>query len=309
MSILVTGAAGFVGSHVVDALVARGEKVVAFDDLSTGDESNLRKDVPFIEADVADPRAVDEAFTRHRVTAVVHQAARINTGPNLHDEDPAVDVRVSVLGTLAVIKACLAARARLVFASSVAVYGRPDPARLPVDEDAPREPIASYGIAKKCAEDYLRWHEPAGLSYACLRYANVYGPRQPVYGEVGLAAIAVERLAQGKPLTLFGDGSQTRDFVFVEDAVRATLLALDARANLVLNVGSGRPSTVNDVFAALEKAHGRFPVERKPLRPGELGAFHAGVARARKALGYEAKVGLEEGLRRTLDWRKSCPTS
>lgn len=306
MRVLVSGAAGMIGSHVVDALIARGDEVIALDDLSRGDRANLNRAARFACIDVRDAEALAVlAAEVGPLDAVVHQASIINEGIDAENID--IDLGVNVRGTLNLIDFARKVGARrFVYASSVAVYGRPE--ILPAREDATLPtPIASYGIGKLAAEHYLRYaaeSEP-GLTYAALRYANIYGPRQALLGEVGAIRFFVENIVAGRPVHIHGDGEQCRDFLYVDDCVAVTLKALDSDENLVLNVGSGHPTTVNQVVAALGRVLGSPLVpERLARRHGEIGRFWCDTEKAAAKLGWTPVVDLDVGIGRTLEWRQ-----
>ena len=305
MRVLVTGAAGMIGSHVVEALLARGDQVIALDDLSRGDERNVPDGATFARIDITDSRALVSAFDRlGPFDAVLHEASIINQG--IDAEDVGQDVAVNIEGTLNLLRSASAGGVRrFVYASSVAVYGRPSV--LPATESATLpEPIASYGIGKLAAEHYVRYFANAStdMSYACLRYSNIYGPRQKPLGEVGVIGIFVERVAERAPLVQHGDGSQCRDFLYVGDCVSATLAALDSKSSLTLNVGSGRPTSVSELIAVLRDVTGNsIKVEQVPLRHGELGQFWCNIDLAKTSLPWTPSTSLRDGLRQTLDWR------
>ena len=298
-TVLVTGGCGFIGSHLVDRLIADGNTVVVLDDLSTGSLDNLDSRAVFYCGGVADRTLVDKVFARHQIDAVVHEAAHINT--SVLTERPSDDVRISVCGTINVIEASLEAGiGKFLYASSVAVYGQP--ATLPAAEDTPAAPIYSYGIAKMCAEEYVRFYGAVhGLDYHILRYGNVYGPRQPIYGEVGVVAIFTQRVLRNEPLIVYGDGTHQRDFVFVDDAVEATVRLLDLPGQDTFNVAAGRGITVNELFDAFERvAESRLVRVEKPERRGEIGRFFSSTEKLTQRLGWQPRVPLAEGIRRTI---------
>ncbi|AAM01938.1 TPA: SDR family oxidoreductase [Methanopyrus kandleri] len=302
--ILVTGGAGFIGSHVVEELVDRGHDVVVLDNFSVGCEENLREvrdDIEIVRADVTDPRAVERTFREYRPEAVIHLAAQVNVRYSM--ESPFVDARINALGTLNLVS--LAAEhdvERFVYASSGgAVYGEPE--YLPVDEEHPTRPISNYGVSKLAGEYYVRvYAERDGFEYVILRYANVYGPRQDPRGEAGVIPIFLLRAARGEPLTIFGDGEQTRDFVFVEDVARVTAEAVE-RGDGVYNIGTGRETSVNDIVNAVKAVTGvDVEVVYEDPRPGEVRRIYLDPSRAREELGFEPRVDLEEGIERTWEW-------
>jgi UDP-glucose 4-epimerase len=287
---IVTGGAGFIGSHLVDALVERGDEVVVVDDLSSGRRENVN---PGARLEQRDIRA---GFDALGADAVFHLAAQADVQTSMLR--PAHDAEVNVVGTISVLEAAREVGAPVVFTSTGgAIYGECDG---PAAEDAPREPISPYGIAKLCAEEYVRgWGRTHGLRNVVLRLANVYGPRQEAGLEGGVVAIFLERMARGEEAVIFGDGGQTRDFVYVGDVVRA-LLAAAGRAGGVINVGTGEETTVLDLHracAAVAGASGK--PRREAARLGDVRRSVLDVSRAETELGWRPEVGLEEGLRRT----------
>jgi UDP-glucose 4-epimerase len=302
MRILVTGAAGFIGSHVADALIQRGHEVVVVDNLSTGRRENLPAEARFIEMDLASPDLV-QVVKDVAPDVVDHHAAHADVYQSV--EDPAYDARVNVVGMLTLIQAAVSANVRkFIFASSGgAIYGDPD--TVPCDETQLERPISPYGASKKAGEVYLetmsRMH---GLDYTILRYPNVYGPRQHPYTEEGQVVSLFSRLMlSGKVPTIFGDGEQERDFVYVGDIVEANLRALDAGSGGTFNIGTGRGLTVNELYGRLKALTG-YQGEAKyaPARPGEVLRIALDASRAQDVLGWEAKTSLDEGLPATVDW-------
>ncbi len=306
MDCVVTGGAGFIGSNLVDALIARGDRVTVIDNLSTGKRSNLdlaiAHGVDLRVADVRDAGAISEIVVAQRPEAVFHLAAQIDVRTSV--EDPAEDATVNVLGTIAILEAAHAAGARRVVNSSTggALYGDAD--AIPTPEDYPITPLAPYGQSKYAAEGYCdlytRLH---GLSTVSLRYGNVYGPRQDVHGEAGVVAIFCGNLLDGRRPTVFGDGRQTRDWVEVSDVVRANLLAADADVAGPVNIGRGRETSVLELLHALVNVSDRGPPGEPrfaPERPGEVRRSCLDVERARRELGWEAQVELRAGLDRIL---------
>jgi UDP-glucose 4-epimerase len=299
---LVTGGAGFIGSNLVDALIARGDRVVVIDDLSSGKRSNLEnaeaRGAQLHVTDVRDVDAVSEIFGASRPSLVFHLAAQIDVRRSV--EDPVGDADANVLGTIAVLQAARAVGSRRVVFSSTGggLYGDAD--LLPTPEDHAIKPLAPYGQGKHAAEGYCeldaRLH---GLSTISLRYGNVYGPRQDVHGEAGVVAIFCGHLVDGTTPTVFGDGRQTRDWVEVGDVVRANLLAADSDVVGAINIGHGRETSVLDLLDALREASGgrTAAAEFAPERPGEVRRSCLDVTRAREQLGWEAEVELREGLR------------
>ena len=310
MRTLVTGGAGFIGSNLVDRLVQGGHEVVVVDDLSTGKGENLADAlrsgrVHLAEADIAGPDLAGVvAGTRPEV--VYHLAAQIDVRRSV--ADPALDARVNVLGTIQVAEAALAAGCRrLVFASSGGtVYGEPDPADLPIDESYPPRVTNPYGVSKRAAEDYLdSLASLHGLQPVSLRLGNVYGPRQDPHGEAGVVAIFCDRLLSDQPVTVFGDGRQTRDYVFVDDVVEAFVAAgeADTVAAARLNIGTAAQTSVLELYDALRAVTG-FGAEPglAPPRAGELQAIALDCALAERVLGWRPRLDLKAGLERTWAW-------
>ena len=303
MRSLVTGGAGFIGSHIVDALVARGDRVAVLDNLSTGRRANLdsalARGAELHVADVRDREAVGRVVAAARPELVFHLAAQIDVRYSV--EHPDQDAASNVLGTINVLEAARAAGARRLVNSSTGggLYG--DAHVLPTPEDHPIRPLAPYGQGKYAAEGYCELlRRLYGFSTISLRYGNVYGPRQDVHGEAGVVAIFCGRLLDGLPPTVFGDGRQTRDWVHVSDVVRANLLAADTGVTGPVNVGHGRETSVLELLDALgEVSDGRRLPEAQfaPERRGEVRRSCLDVSRARLTLGWEAEVSLRDGLR------------
>lgn len=299
MKVLVTGGAGFIGSHIVDALCAAGHQVVVVDNLSTGRRQNLRPDVPLYPLDLRSPDLGD-LIRAERPECICHQAAQASVSVSV--KQPLLDAEINVLGSLRLLEAARQAGVRkIVYASSGgAVYG--EPRYLPCDEDHPIAPLSPYGVSKYIVELYLRlYRDLYGLAYTVLRYANVYGPRQDPYGEAGVVAIFTCQMLRGQRPTIFGDGEQQRDFVYVTDVARANLLALTAADGQVLNIGSGRPTTVNALYQHLSRLTGfREPPVYGPPRPGDVYRTYVAIERARHHLGWQPTVDLETGLAATV---------
>jgi UDP-glucose 4-epimerase len=304
MRALVTGGAGFIGSNLVDALLARGDEVTVVDDLTTGRRENLdgalAGGAELLEQDIRDAGALAGVFERARPEVVFHLAAQIDVRRSV--AETAFDARVNVEGTVNMLEAARGAGVRRFVNTSTggAIYG--EGRILPAPEDHPVAPEAPYGQSKFAAEGYCdlyaRLH---GLSTISLRYGNVFGPRQDPLGEAGVIAIFCGSLLAGKRPTIFGDGRQTRDYVYVGDVVEANLAAAESEVAGPVNIGRGEPVSVLDLVAALGRLAGRdLDPELAPRRPGELQDIHLDTSRARVELNWKARVGLEEGLERTL---------
>jgi UDP-glucose 4-epimerase len=289
---IVTGGAGFIGSQLVDALVDRGDDVVVVDDLSSGKRENVNGGARLDERDIRSGLELDGA------EVVFHLAAQADVQTSMRRPD--FDADVNVLGTVRVLEAAREAGAQVVFTSTGgAIYGECDG---PAGEDAPREPLSPYGIAKLCGEEYLRgWNRIHGSGHVVLRLANVYGPRQEASLEGGVVAIFLERLARGEETAIYGDGLQTRDFVYVGDVVRG-LLAAAGREGGVFNIGTGAETTVLDLHRACAAVAGTEAEPRfEEARLGDVRRSVLDVSRAGRDLGWRPEVSLEEGLRLTWD--------
>jgi UDP-glucose 4-epimerase len=305
MRALVTGGAGFIGSNLVDALLERGDEVVVVDDLSTGRRSNLdpalERGAELVEGDIRDADAMRAIFERVRPDAVMHLAAQIDVRRSV--ADPRFDASVNVGGTIALLQAAQAAEvARFVNVSTGgAIYG--EVSIVPAPEDHPVAPEAPYGQSKFCAEGYAElFRRLYGVSTVSLRFANVYGPRQDPLGEAGVVGIFCAKLLDRGTATVFGDGRQTRDYVFVGDVVSALMAAARSDASGAFNVGTGRETSVLELVAALSRiGPADLDYEHAAARAGEAQRSVVDPARAREELDWEAKVALEDGLRRTLD--------
>lgn len=300
MRVLVTGGAGFIGSHIVDALAASGARVAVLDNLSTGKTENTRPDVGFYRGDLLDREFVFQCVDRERPEVIIHQAAQASAPKSL--ADPAGDAGINIVGSVNLLEAARAGRARkVVYASSAAVYG--NPRRLPLDHLHPADPLSFYGLSKYTVERYLALYgELYGLDYTVLRYANVYGPRQDARGEGGVVAVFADRLLRGEQPVIYGDGEQTRDFIHVSDVVTANLCAMGQGSRMAFNIGTGRPVTVNRLFQILKNATGYSgrPLYGPP-RPGDIRDSWLEDSRAGEALGWTARLDLEQGIKYTLE--------
>lgn len=296
MRAVVTGGAGFIGSHVVEALLARGDEVHVLDNLSKGTRERVAAGAELHVGDIRDP---DTVFDAVRPEAVFHLAAQADV--RLSVEHPEVDADVNVLGTVRILEAARRHAARVVFSSTGgAIYGE---CTGPVTETAERKPLAPYGTSKLCSEEYLAtWNRLHGTRHVSLRFANVYGPRQEPHGEAGVVAIFMGLLHEGGTPRIYGDGSQTRDYVFVEDAVGAMLVAFESDGG-VFNVGTGVETSVLGLYDAIQRATG---VTREPAfaeaRLGELQRSVLDTSLAERELGWRPSSSLDEGLARTWAW-------
>lgn len=299
---LVTGGAGFIGSHVVDALIKRHIKVYVVDDLSRGRRQNVNPNAHFTKISIANPQ-LPKLIKKIKPDVIFHLAAQMDVQKSLRD--PMYDAKVNVLGTLnlATTAAQMGVKKFVFSSTGGAMYsgGRP-----PFPESKPAEPLSPYGIAKKTAEMYLQFLEDNyGMRTVALRYANVYGPRQRADGEAGVIAIFAGRILSGKQAVINGDGKQTRDYVYVGDVVRANMIAMNRAVSGAFNIGTGRETSVNALFRKLRKiAKSKMPERHAPAWPGEIHRTSLNCRKAKKELGWAPKVSLDEGLAKTLRWFK-----
>jgi UDP-glucose 4-epimerase len=310
MHALVTGGAGFIGSTLVDRLLAEGHQVDVIDDLSTGSLANLaeaRADrgnaLKVHQVDIRDP-AVIEVIGRRRPEVIFHLAAQMDVRVSV--ARPAFDAEVNVLGSLNVLEgARIGGTRKVVFASSGGtIYGEADPSDLPVKESHPQQPLTPYGVAKRAVTDYLHvYRELHSIEFTSLAMANIYGPRQDPHGEAGVVAIFAGHLLDGKPCTIFGDGSQTRDFVYVDDAVDAFVRAADRGSGLLCNIGTGVETSINALYTALASAAGvPDPPTYAEARLGEVARSALDPGRAALHLGWEPWTDLATGATEVLRW-------
>ncbi|HUS62789.1 MAG TPA: NAD-dependent epimerase/dehydratase family protein [Acidimicrobiales bacterium] len=309
MKTLVTGGAGFIGSTLVDRLLAEGHSVDVIDDLSSGSLANLAaarqpgNDMSFHRLDIRSPD-VAELIERRKPEVVFHLAAQADVRVSV--ARPVFDAEVNIIGSLNVLEGARRAGARkVVFASSGGtIYGDPAPEDLPVNETHPHRPISPYGVAKDAVGGYLSaYRELHELEFTALALANIYGPRQDPHGEAGVVAIFAGRLLAGERCTIFGDGHQTRDFVYVDDVVDAFARAATRGGGLLLNIGTGREVSVNELYAVMAASVGiKEKASFEPPRPGELARSALDPGRAQIHLGWEPWTTIEEGARATMQW-------
>ena len=297
MRAIVTGGAGFIGSHVVDALVARGDDVAVVDSLVHGTKDNVSDRAELHVRDIREP--LHDLFVEVRPEAVFHLAAQVDVRVSV--EQPVEDAETNVIGTLRILEAARPHGSQVVFASTGgAIYGECEEAAR---EDSPTEPLSPYGTAKLAAEEYLRsYNRLYGTRHIALRYGNVYGPRQVPHGEAGVVAIFLGSLARGEQVRIFGDGTQTRDYIYVGDVARATTSTV-GQDHGVFNVGTGRETSVVELYELCALVAGSsVPAEHAPARLGELQRSFLDPEVAARELGFTAMVDLEDGLRATWDW-------
>ncbi len=307
-SVLITGGAGFIGSHIAEAFQGAGWSVTCLDDLSRGKQEQVPAGATFIKADVRDRQAFEVAADGH-FDVIIHEAAQIDVRVSV--TEPALDASINLVGFANMLAGAAAGKTRrVIFASSGGVvYG--DPALLPTPEPTANLPISPYGVSKLAGEHYLRvLGELNGFEGVALRYSNVYGPRQDPKSEAGVVSIFVSRLLEGKPLTVFGDGTQTRDYVFVKDVARANLLAASASITRgtrldgpAFNIATGKETTVNELAAHVGRALGKTPViEYAAARPGELFRSCLDVSKAGRELGWTPEVTFDDGMKALAGW-------
>ena len=300
--ILVTGGAGFFGSHVVDGMVAEGHEVLVVDNLATGAAANLSSDAEFVDVDIADDGFVEVArsFGPHVIS---HLAAQASVPVSM--SDPVLDARVNIMGGLNVCRAAMEAGCEQVLYINTggALYGEPD--YLPCDEEHPIRPVSGYALSKWTSECYFRMLLPDSMPLKVLRYANIYGPRQSPHGESGVVSIFTRQMLEGETVRIFGDGEQTKDYIYVEDCVAAHNAAMRHDSSLVVNIGTGEATSVNEIFQRLKRLTGYdAPPVHGPDRPGDVRHFRLDISRAKRVLGWAPRVGLPEGLERTVAYMR-----
>lgn len=307
MRVLVTGGAGFIGSHLVERLFQRDHDVLLVDSLaseySLGRLAKLEQiGIRTENLDVRQERLIRVAED-FKPDTIFHLAAQIEVRRSV--EDPVLDAKINVIGTLRVLEAARAIGARVVFMSSGGViYGEQDDSNLPVDEDALGRPRSPYGISKRVAEDYLRFYrEVHRVPFVSLAPANVYGPRQDPHGESGVVAIFASKLLAGEPCVVFGDGKQTRDFVFVGDVVDALVAAIDKGEGETINIGTGQETSIDDLYLAMASICGvEQAPQHQPQKPGDLRRSCLEITKAAGVLGWKPRTSLQDGLRLTIDY-------
>jgi UDP-glucose 4-epimerase len=306
MRVLVTGGAGFIGSHVADACVAEGHDVLVIDDLSSGKPANVPGEARFEQCDIRSPRAAT-VVESYRPEVLIHHAAQMSVTRSV--TEPGFDADVNILGLVNLVEAGRrAGLSKIVFASSGGtVYGEVD--TYPIAETTATHPVCPYGVSKLAGEHYLFYFRRVfGLAYMALRYANVFGPRQDPHGEAGVIAIFSKKLLAGEDVTIFGDGEQTRDYVYVGDVVRANLAAIASSHCGGVNIGTGAETNVNDLYAAIKRhAGGKGEARHAAPRDGELRRSVLSIELAERVLGWKPSVRLGDGLGDTVDFFRSRP--
>ncbi len=301
MKILVTGGAGFIASHITDAYINAGHDVVIVDNMSSGRKQNINPKAEFVQMDIRD-KNLSELFAKHKFDVVNNQAAQMDVRKSV--EDPIFDADNNVIGFINVLQNCAKTGVKkVIFASSGgAIYGEQD--YFPADENHVTQPYSPYGITKLVGEKYLFFYALTyGIKYFALRYANVYGPRQNPHGEAGVVAIFATKLLNGEPVVINGDGTQTRDFVFVKDVVKASVRALDKDESQIINIGTGIETNINQIFHTINDLTGKKGEEKHgPGKEGEQMRSVIDYSKAKKIIGWEPEYDLETGLKETVDY-------
>jgi UDP-glucose 4-epimerase len=308
--ILVTGGAGFIGSHLVDELIQQSHSVVVIDNLATGSKNNLNPKAQFYALDIQNPR-VEEIFKKEKPTIVFHLAAQINARFSV--KDPIFDAQVNILGSLNLLKASLANNVRkFIFSSSGGVmYGEAE--EIPTSEDQLALPESPYGVAKLAFEKYLSYaFKTKKLDFVALRYANVYGPRQNAKGEAGVIAIFIEKALKNEPLIIYGDGTQTRDYIYIKDILKANLAAfkIDSKKwkvkERLINIGTSQETSVNKICELLEKVLNRsLQIKKEAPRSGDIQRSCLDISKAKNYLNWEPEENILEGIKKTVAWIKN----
>ncbi|MEM4267909.1 MAG: NAD-dependent epimerase/dehydratase family protein [Candidatus Woesearchaeota archaeon] len=308
LNILVTGGAGFIGSHVVDKYIELGHRVVVVDNLSTGKIENINPNAEFYKMDITDKK-ISKLFEKHKFDVLNHHAAQIDVRKSV--EDPAYDATINIIGLLNLLENCVKNKVRKVvyISSGGVVYGQPK--KMPPNEDYSYDPESPYGVSKVAGEIYLRYYNKVhGLNFTALRYSNVYGPRQNPEGEAGVVAIFSLNMLKGKECKIFGDGEQTRDYVFVGDVAEANALCIDRGDNQSFNIGTGIQTSVNELFKMLSEETGNSIAPKyMPPRKGELLQNYLDCRKAAKILQWRPKNDLKSGLKKTVEWIKKSVES
>lgn len=303
--ILVTGGAGFIGSHIVNAYLEQGHQVCVVDNLSTGSKANLNPKVKFYKVDIKDAMKLQKVFNLERPQIINHQAAQKDVRKSV--EDPIFDARVNILGSLNLMQLAIKFKVKkFIFASSGgAIYG--EAKTIPTPEDYPPAPVSPYGVAKLTVEKYLDYYQHEfKLPYISLRYANVYGPRQDPKGEAGVVAIFVGKLSRNEACTIHGDGKNTRDYIYVGDVVEANIISTEKEIVGAYNIGTGLETDVNELSKKIIEATGsKTKPTHGPAKPGEQRRSCLEINLAKKELGWEPKVELGEGIEKTVEWFKN----
>ncbi len=306
MKILVTGGAGFIGSHIVDELIEKGHSVAVVDNLSTGKKENINDKAKFYKKDIQSEE-ISSIIEKENPGVVFHYAAQIDVRKST--QDPTKDAKTNILGSLNVIESFLdkATNPKHLFFASTggAIYGEAE--QIPTKESYKEEPLSPYGVAKLAVEKYLKFYNNThDLKYTSFRFSNVYGPRQNSKGEAGVAAIFTDQILAGEQPIIFGDGKQTRDFVYVKDVVRANMIALEKEKEGVYNISTGEETSVNEIFNYLKEITGKeLPEKHGKAKEGEQRRSCLDYSRAKKELGWKPEYNTKDGLKETVEWFKN----
>jgi UDP-glucose 4-epimerase len=302
MKTLVTGGAGFIGSNLVDLLIQNDHDVIIIDNLLTGKEANLNGNAKFYNADVRNKLDLDKIFKKENPEIIFHLAAQVDVQKAI--KDPYFDAQINILGSLNVLELAKKYNIKKIIYSNSGGAGSGEPQYLPIDEDHPIKPMSHYGVGKHTAEHYLDvYRELYGLTYTSLRYANIYGPRQDPYGEGGVVAIFSNKLLHNEQPKIFGDGNQTRDFMYVGDVAKVNLLCIDSADNKILNVGTGVEITINDLFNKVKKiTKSNLDPIYLDKRPGDIYRSVFNIDKLKRELNYEPRTSLEDGLIKTIEY-------
>lgn len=301
MKVLVTGGAGFIGSHIVDGLVKLNHEVSIIDNLYTGSEKNINKNAKFYRCDITNKETLKLVFELERPQVVIHHAAQIDVQTSLRRAK--FDAKVNIGGTINILECCREFKVRkIVYPSSAAVYG--DPKYLPIDENHPINPISFYGVSKHTPEHYIKiYSELYDIKYTIFRYANVYGERQGAKGEGGVISIFIDKFLNGEAPVIFGDGDQTRDFIYVKDVAKANILAIDKGDNEILNISTNTQVSINKLFEIMREIFDAkiMTIYRKP-RDGDIKDSYLDNIKSKMTIGWNNEYGLQEGLKETIDY-------
>jgi UDP-glucose 4-epimerase len=309
MKILITGGAGFIGSNIADEMIKKGHKIIIIDNLSSGKKENINPKAKFYKVDIYDKKAVSAVFKKEKPEILIHHAAQIDVRKSV--SDPVFDAQVNIIGSINLLSACIENKTKkVIFASSGGtVYG--ECALKAPDEKSFPNPLSPYGIAKHSVENYIKFFNAIyGLKYTILRYANVYGPRQDPHGEAGVVAIFSNAMLSNKDIKIFGDGKQTRDYVFVSDVARANIIALTKGDNEIINIGTNKLISVLDLIRIMTKETKYAKTPRKfPKRDGELFRSFLNINKAAKVLNWKPKMTIENGIKKTIEFFKTKENS
>ncbi|MDR3243293.1 MAG: NAD-dependent epimerase/dehydratase family protein [Elusimicrobiota bacterium] len=302
MKILITGGAGFIGSNIADEMINKGHKIVIIDNLSSGKKENINPKSKFYKVDISDKKRVSAVFKKEKPEILIHHAAQIDVRKSV--SDPVFDAQINIIGSINLLSACVENKIKkVIFASSGGtIYGECG-LKAP-DEKAPANPLSPYGIAKHCVENYIKFFSAIyGLKYTILRYANVYGPRQDPHGEAGVVAIFSNAMLSNKDIKIFGDGKQTRDYVFVSDVAQANIMALTKADNEIINIGTNRLISVLDLIRIMSKET-KYVKNPKtfPKRDGELFRSFLNINKAKKVLNWKPQIRIENGIKKTIEF-------